>query len=179
MIALFHQMGGPECFPVQMISQRWIPNFDEIVMPALRIKENNHIFRAGSAAGTDSNSEGPPAIVDGDDEESQPVPKSQGRTEGKFEKYKRLFYFGKEIAQKGSRTSDRYDGIVHAFRQIPDSLCEEMDGEVRDAVGRPRGRARGRGHSHPESTATKHCPLCDSRTHDLLDCRHDEVFRSE
>ena len=181
MIALFREIGGPQCFPVQMIAPRWIPNFNEIEMPtlpALQIEEHDQMLRALSNVSSDSEQEeGPGMEGRGDDSEFPDT--VAGRNETTTERYRRVLYIGKEIAQKASRNEERYDGIVEALRHIRDSLSEVVSGEIRDAVGKPKGRPRGRGHSRPGPIAPKRCPLCDSAGHNLIDCRYYAIFRSE
>jgi hypothetical protein len=164
-----------------MIAPRWIPNFNEIEMPtlpALQIEEHDQMLRALSNVSSDNEQEeGPGMEGRGDDSE---FPETvAGRDETTTERYRRVLYLGKEIAQKASRNEERYDGIVEALRHIRDSLSEVVSGEIRDAVGKPKGRPRGRGHSRPEPIAPKHCPLCDSAGHNLTDCRDYARFRSE
>jgi hypothetical protein len=54
MIVLFREMGGDKCFPVQMISPRWIPNVSDVQIPALpmfRIAENDQVLNTLSDMG--------------------------------------------------------------------------------------------------------------------------------
>lgn len=181
MITLFRDIGGCKCFPVQMIAPRWIPNFDQITMPTLptlQIQEHDQILKALSNVSSDSEQEERRGMEAPAEDFQFPGPFA-GRNETASDRYRRVLHIGKEIAQKASRNEERYNGIVEDLRQIRDSLSEAVTGEIRDAVGKPRGRPRARGHSHPDPAARKHCPLCDSASHHILDCRYYAIFRSE
>jgi hypothetical protein len=179
--ALFREIGGSNCFPVQVIAPRWIPNFGAMEMPTLprlQIEEHNQMLRAllnvssesepeegGGEEGPGDGSEFPEAV--------------SGTDETAADRHRRVLHLSKEIAPNASRNEGRHNASVDALREIRDSLSEVVTAEIRDPIGKPRGRPRGSGHSHPEVFAPKHCPLCDSTGHHFINCRYSPIFRSE
>jgi hypothetical protein len=159
-IALFPEISKSNYFPVQMIASRWIPNFPTMEMPALprlQIEEHDQMLRALSNVSSESEpEEGGGEEGPGDGSE---FPETvSGTDETAADRYRRVLYLSQEIAQKAGTNEGRYNEIVDALREIRDSLSEVVTGEIRDAVGKPRGRPRGSGHSRPEASASKHCP---------------------
>ena len=93
------------------------------------------------------------------------------------QRYKRMLAIGKEVAQKASTNLARYDEVLSDLERIRDSLTCVVQGEIRDAAGRPKGRPRGKGYSQPDSSSQVHCALCDSSAHNLPDCPYHKTFR--
>lgn len=194
MIALFHQYGGPDCFPVQVIAERWFVKSPEVELPPLpllRLEESDEIQCALSARssddGDDSNEEDDEdERIDGrassDDEELEPeVRMAQSRVgqETQRQRYSRLITVAKEIARKAAVSQEQSENVMDRLQTILASLLTSLDGEVRDITGRPRGRPRKKGHSRPDRSITMHCALCDSESHNLWDCDHYSIFREE
>jgi hypothetical protein len=96
-------------------------------------------------------------------------------------RYQVLSGLGQQIAQKGADNVVKFEEVRDKMNEILESLTESVDGQVRDARGRPRGRPRKRGHSQPErSSKTKsRCLLCNSETHGMKRCRHYPLFQDE
>jgi hypothetical protein len=92
-------------------------------------------------------------------------------------RYLHLFHLAKQIAQKGSRAPGRYEEIMHSLTGIVESLTVPIDGEIRDAEGRRRGRPRRTGDSRPPP-APSSCTLCGC-SHDITQCRMYEAFLEE
>jgi hypothetical protein len=66
---------------------------------------------------------------------------------------------------------------VQSPTRILESLTVPMDGEIRDAEGRRRGRPRQTGNSHPPPAPTP-CPLCGC-VHEITQYRLYEAFLEE
>jgi hypothetical protein len=64
-------------------------------------------------------------------------------------RYLHLFHLAKQIAQKGSIPSARYGELSRTLTNILEGLAEANDGEIRNAVGRARGRPRRMWNSRP------------------------------
>jgi hypothetical protein len=183
LLALYSQCAD-HAFPTALIAPRWIPDVNKTEIPALpmlSIEEHDDLQRI-SVRSTDEEEILPVSdLLDGpndgpslnDDPETEAV--AQGNTSNG--RYARLLYLGKQIAQKGSISPARYEGVIQSLRMVLESLTEPVDGEIRDVDGRHRGRPRGAGHSqsHREGSA---CPLC-GQMHPIHDCPSYAVFQEE
>jgi hypothetical protein len=175
-IALFHQMASDHDFPVQAIAPRWYqrsPHVDLPPLPILRLHEVDAIEKIVNALSSDDENR-----VQSDDDNDDPVPPSVTDDSAR-DKYLRMFHVAKEVTRKASTNPTRYDDVLATLSTLLQSLTVEVDGEVRDAAGRPKGRPRRRGYSQPEREGAKHCCLCDSDGHNIRDCRHYPTFCQE
>jgi hypothetical protein len=173
-IALFWQL-GERSFPTQLITARWIPNFQGFTMPPLpplTLAESDVFQKILSEASS------------GDEEEGQPSPASPDESDliragrdGATRKYNRIMMIAKEIAQRASANAERYDEVLREMETVRDSLLSVDQGEIRDASGKPKGRPRGSGQSRPDPAGPTHCPLWRSDAHNLPDCGYHPLFR--
>jgi hypothetical protein len=191
LVALFQKCGGG-AFPVQLIDRRWIPNFEQAripPMPAMCIQEEDLARRMVSESMTSDEEDGgsPPSDhddLDSDtDDEGLPGPGEEppARVPGQSRRYQVLHGLGNKIAQKAASNPDRYDDVRETLTGVLESLTEGVDGQVRDARGRPRGRPPKQGHSHADSSQgpKTRCLLCKSDAHVLNKCPHYPVFQDE
>jgi hypothetical protein len=116
MIALFREIGGSNCFPIQMIAPRWISNFGAMEMPALprlQIEEHDQMLRALSNVSSESEPE-EGGGEEGPGEGSEFPEAVSGTDETAADRCRRVLYLSKEIAQKASRNEGRNNEIVDA-----------------------------------------------------------------
>ena len=190
-IALFRCIGGEECFPVHPIAERWFVKSPEVEFPPLpqliltEQDELQHLLTEASSDEDEMEQE-----EENEDVSSFILPPSDSEPEdgitslaipreNQTQRYKRVLRLGKEIARRAAGNGTQYRTIIDRLRDILDSLTISIDGEVRDAAGKPKGRPRKRGHSHPDQESKPYCVLCESESHNLLDCRHYHSFREE
>jgi hypothetical protein len=88
-----------------------------------------------------------------------------------------MFHLAKQIAQKVSNAPQRYEELMGTLSGILESLSEPVDGEIRDASGRQRGRPRRTGNS-PSAPAQTPCPLCGC-AHAIQKCPMYDAFLAE
>jgi hypothetical protein len=191
MIALFRYLGGEECFPVQAIAERWFVKSPEVEFPPLpqlgltEHDELQHLLTEPSSDGDELKSDEEnkdvsslvPAPIDSESEDgiaSVTIPR-----ENQTQRYRRALSLGKEIARRAAGNDAQYETIIDRLREIRDSLTISVGGEIRGATGKPKGRPRRKGHSHPDQESRPYCVLCEAESHNLLDCRHYDIFREE
>jgi hypothetical protein len=196
-IVALYQAGGNGAFPVALIAQRWVPNFEDITfpdLPLISLPEEDHVLRVVSDSLTDDEADfdSDDEYDDGGMEEEEPGAEDQAAPptddgprrrmiSGQSWRYKTVVGLGKQIAQKAAESEELFLRIEVSLRDLLNSCTEAFEGQVRDVRGRPRGRPRKRGHSQPDNShvAPRKCPLCNSISHDLARCVHYRLFQEE
>jgi hypothetical protein len=202
LVALYQEAEGG-AFPVGLIARRWIPDVADVVIPALphlSLPEVDLALQVFSDALTDEDDGDFDSDEEYDDEDEdqdegglpegeepegeEPAPPDQPprrATAGQSRRYQALASLGKQIATKAAETEEMFTRAEATLKGLLHSCTETVDGEIRDARGRPRGRPRKNGHSRPETShaAPRQCPLCDSIAHAFERCVHYPIFEEE
>jgi hypothetical protein len=184
LIALFDQ-AGEHAFPVQLIAPRWVPDHSQMripPLPELTLAQADKVQRILSQVSSGDEDDTPPPPPDWFDDSDRPEFPHQSdpivaATDTQTRRYRRLMTIAKEVVQRASVNTERYDGIVKDMEDMRDSLTVTEHGEIRDASGTPKGRRSGKGHSQPGPIGPTHCALCDREDHNLPDCPFHPTFR--
>jgi hypothetical protein len=197
MIALFRHGGGEECFPVQAIATRWFIKSPAIVLPPLpqlNLEDHDeiqHLLAEVSSEDEQVEADGDDIgqradeqlhgffASDNDDGPGESMESPRMSQDSQQRRYSRMLSVGKEIARKAALNEAQYEDVLNQLQTILESLTIVVDGEIHDVAGHPRGRPRKRGYSRPDRQPRLHCPLCESDSHNLLECRYYEIFRQE
>jgi hypothetical protein len=165
LIALYKKFS--DRFPIALIDKRWIQSEEVYVapeLPDLAPWEADDMARIASEMSSDNDES------DSDDIGILIPPIREDQTR----RYHRIMNLCRQLAQKASQAQVPCDKICVELGNLLDSLTTEVDGEIRDVMGKPRGRPRKKGYSarhHEKST----CPLC-RKNHRIQLCSFYPVF---